>query len=620
MKKLLLLFMGLGLISWTHAQCPQASFTSTAPACQSTPVDFFNTSPGATASNGYSFYWDFDYPNQGGSSPSTSTSENPQNIDYSPGGNGTYTVALTISNGTCTSTYFMDIDIRRARADFISSALDACVGEEITYYNDGTPGSSPSATVTHTWSFGNGAVPSTSNLPDPPAVYYTTPGAKNVIHYVEVNYGGCGSTRRDTYTRTVVINDIPTVDFSSTAPVCQGENVDFTYTGTTSTADLYSWDFGSGSQPSSSTAMNPSGIGYSTSGSKTISLTVTNQYGCFHDTTKSITINSLPAVDAGPDTTICANTSVQIGGSAIAGVSYQWFPSNSVVMDNPTSSNPTVSPVANHSEFMVAGVDGNGCTNTDTVLVTMLSPIIAQAGVDVEICRYDSVEIGAGWIEGQLYAWSPINGLVNSTSSSTMVSPDSTTTYMLSVTDNYGCATETDEVTVTVHQLPIANAGADDSITVNSYTQLVATGGVQYSWSPSLGLSNAGINNPIASPDSTTEYVVTVIDVYGCIQTDTMEVTVIEPSYWMPNAFSPDGDMINDVFYIRGDGVEDFEFLVFDQWGHLIFKSNDMNKGWDGLYAVTGEKAPKGAYVYHVTGTLTDGTLVNDSGLVNLIR
>lgn len=620
MKKLIIGILSMGILNFGTAQCPQASFTSTAPACQSTLVDFTNTSPGATAANGYSFFWDFDYPNQGGASPSFSTNENPTGIDYSPGGNGVYTVALTITKGGCSSTFLMDIDIRRARADFSTSASTACVGEAVSIYNQGTPGSSPSTTITHSWSFGVGSTPSTSNLADPPVVTYSSSGAKTITHYVEVNYGGCGGTRSDMFTQTVVINDRPTVSFSSTAPVCEGNSVDFTYTGTTSSIDQYDWDFGNGALPAMSSAKNPVGVSYSGSGIKSVNLTVTNQFGCVNSASQNISINGLPAITAGADTTICANTSVQIGGNSITGVSYSWTPSNSVVIDNPSISNPTVSPVAGSSEFIVTGVDGNNCMNTDTIIVTMLPPLDANAGVDAEICRYDSVQIGASLVEGQMYAWSPQNGLTSPSSPNTMVSPDSTTTYTLSVTDQYGCSTVTDEVTVIVNQLPLANAGPDDSITVNHSVQLVATGGIEYSWFPEQGLSNAGINNPIASPDTTTTYVVSVIDVNACEQTDTVTVVVITPSFWAPSAFSPDGDMLNDVFYIRGDGIDNFEFTVFDQYGHLIFRSKSLSYGWDGSYATTGEKLPNGAYVYHVSGVLSDGTLVNETGMVNLIR
>ena len=112
----------------------------------------------------------------------------------------------------------------------------------------------------------------------------------------------------------------------------------------------------------------------------------------------------------------------------------------------------------------------------------------------------------------------------------------------------------------------------------------------------------------------------TVIDIYGCVQSDTMTLTVLVPAFWLPNAFTPDGDGVNDVLYVRGEGVTDFNFRVFDQWGHTVFYSQDLNIGWDGRKQPGGEQLAEGAYVYLVTGTLTDGTPVNQNGIVNLIR
>ena len=144
MRKLLLsvaiIMVAVGFIK---AQCPVADFTSTAPACDVDPIDFTNTS--GNTGGGWTYYWDFDYANGGGSNPSTSTNENPTNIDYSGGGNGTYTVAFTITNAGlgCSTTILMDIDIRRARADFSPLINTACVGTSIEFYNEGTLDSSP---------------------------------------------------------------------------------------------------------------------------------------------------------------------------------------------------------------------------------------------------------------------------------------------------------------------------------------------------------------------------------------------------------------------------------------------------------------------------------------------
>jgi gliding motility-associated-like protein len=97
-------------------------------------------------------------------------------------------------------------------------------------------------------------------------------------------------------------------------------------------------------------------------------------------------------------------------------------------------------------------------------------------------------------------------------------------------------------------------------------------------------------------------------------------VYVIEPAFWMPTAFTPDDNGSSDVFYVRGEGVLDFELTIYNRWGERIFHTKDIMTGWDGTRQSTGDKLPSGAYVYEVKGILTNGTPVASKGMVNLIR
>lgn len=611
-------FCALSLLSvfQVSAQCPNASFTTTAPACDATNISFTNTS--GNTGGGWTYFWDFSYPLQGDASSSTSTTQNPTGVNYTPGGNGVYTVAFTITNAGlgCSSTMLMDIDIERARADFMTSASNLCVGDSLMIYNLGTPGSSPTASVVHSWSFGAGATPSTSSAVNPPAVTYTTSGAKTITHLVTVNYGGCGGLRTDVFTETISVNSSPTLSFTSDAPACIDDAVSFTYSG--SPAVSYAWDFGSGATPQTSLAQNPSGITYNSSGTKTITLSAVNSYGCSTESTSTISIDALPIADAGLDTTICANSSVSIGSATVAGNTYLWFPSST--LDDETISSPTASPLASITNYLVTVTNtATGCSNSDSVQVTMLDPLNANAGVDGEICFGDSFQIGTGLIEGQNYTWTATTGLSDATSSNPVATPVSTTTYTLSVTGS-GCGPETDEVTIIVNPLPLANAGIDDSITTGSYTQLIATGGVQYSWSPSYNLDNIGVFNPVATPDSTTTYIVTVTDIYGCVNTDTVVVIVIAPSFWLPSGFTPDANGNNDVLYVRGEGITEFKFSIFNKWGELIFYTENLETGWNGNRQISNDEMPVGAYVYHVSGVLSNGEPALAKGIINLIR
>ena len=89
--------------------------------------------------------------------------------------------------------------------------------------------------------------------------------------------------------------------------------------------------------------------------------------------------------------------------------------------------------------------------------------------------------------------------------------------------------------------------------------------------------------------------------------------------WWIPSAFTPNGDGHNDVLYVRGGGFLTFEFQIFNRYGEEMFDSKDIMEGWDGK-TLTGQVAPLDAYVYKLNGVLNDGTKVDAKGLVNLVR
>ncbi|HEY4798606.1 MAG TPA: gliding motility-associated C-terminal domain-containing protein, partial [Bacteroidia bacterium] len=326
-----------------------------------------------------------------------------------------------------------------------------------------------------------------------------------------------------------------------------------------------------------------------------------------------------PIANAGLDTVICAGASVQIGSPPIPGDIYNWAPSGT--LNNANIANPIASPMAPTTSYFVTVTDtSTGCVNHDVVVITMLAPLVVNAGPDVAICKNGSVQVGASLVVGQQYVWTPATGLSNDTIPSPVASPSSTTTYTLSVT-GHGCGPVTDEVTVVVYPLPGAYAGPDDTIANGSSIQLNASGGIQYAWSPPYGLSNIGIYNPIASPAVTTTYIVTVIDVYGCENRDTITVFVINLNLWLPTAFTPNGDGKNDVLYVHGEGISDFSFGIYNRWGEMIFFTKDIKTGWDGTRQAGGEEVPEGAYIYFVKGTdLKTGQPIDSYGKINLIR
>ncbi len=175
----------------------------------------------------------------------------------------------------------------------------------------------------------------------------------------------------------------------------------------------------------------------------------------------------------------------------------------------------------------------------DAMVMYVQCELTADAGNDVEICFGDSAQLGGNPTASEglapfVYHWSPAAGLNDATIANPMASPSTTTTYMLIVTDATGCK-DTAEVVVTVNPQLLVDAGADQTIAVGQTIQLggapTATGGTApftYAWSPASGLNDASAQNPLATPEATTTYVLTVSDSKGCTIADTVTITVHE--------------------------------------------------------------------------------------------
>jgi gliding motility-associated-like protein len=139
-----------------------------------------------------------------------------------------------------------------------------------------------------------------------------------------------------------------------------------------------------------------------------------------------------------------------------------------------------------------------------------------------------------------------------------------------------------------------------------------------YSWTPSIGLSSAFVNNPLANPTQTTTYHLKVTSTDNCIADSNVTVKVLTNTY-IPNAFTPNADGKNDVFRIPPTAaLRNLQyFIIFNRYGNKIFETTDINKGWDGTYQ--GTKSSIGAYTYMIKAFDNKGEVFL-KGTVLLIR
>ncbi|MBK9416834.1 MAG: gliding motility-associated C-terminal domain-containing protein [Flavobacteriales bacterium] len=255
-------------------------------------------------------------------------------------------------------------------------------------------------------------------------------------------------------------------------------------------------------------------------------------------------------------------------------------------------------------DYIITVTDNNGCDISDTITVGALSDLLAVAGDDQQACAGPDVVLDGSLSTGVLtYTWTNDQGTVIGDQPVITLTglAAGLYTFTLTVTDG-GICTSTDQVTVVVLALPLADAGGDRSIFLGASTSLGGspTGpqGSVFTWTPDSTLSAANVANPLATPSVSTWYDLVVVAPNGCIASDSVLITVL-PDVVIPSGFSPNGDGWNDAWVIDLiDQFPDCEVEIYSRWGELLFQSVGYRTPWDGRY--NNGPVPVGTYYYVV--------------------
>jgi len=275
------------------------------------------------------------------------------------------------------------------------------------------------------------------------------------------------------------------------------------------------------------------------------------------------TFNSIvTAVVNIPSAAVSSNVQICKGGhvtlNASGGTIYHWWPLKG--LNDSTIYNPIASPDTT-TMYYVKVTNSTGCSAIDSVKVTV-GNLVANAGNDATICPGDSANLQASG--GTNYSWSPTTGLNNPNISNPKASPAVTTAYIVTVSDGVLCSA-TDTVTVYVHSVAVY-VGKNDTICPKSSIQLNASDSIGYSymWTPSTNLSSTTIYNPIASPASTTTYIVTVKNGNGCTASNAITIYVIQSVH---AAFSSDTAIcLNDTIMFTDHSTSTSGNLISWAW------------------------------------------------------
>ncbi|MBI4945835.1 MAG: gliding motility-associated C-terminal domain-containing protein [Bacteroidetes bacterium] len=420
------------------------------------------------------------------------------------------------------------------------------------------------------------------------------------------NANGCVNT--DNVKITV---DAVNAAASADANICPGDSTSLSVTGT---GTSFAWIPAAGlnntniSNPLASPAVTT-----------TYTVTVSNASACSAADSVKVTVNAAPTLSVTPvsPAALCSGNIITL--TATGAANYVWSPATN--LSSTTGSVVTANPTTTIT-YTVTGTSALSCVNTATinVAVNTVPTVSVTPATPTTLCSGSSITLTA--TGATTYTWSPATGLNPTTGTDVTAKPLISTAYTVTGTDINGC-TGNQTVTLTVIGASITLTASPIIITPGDSTQLNAAGGDIYLWSPSTGLNCDTCPNPKGSPNETTDYCVTVIDIVnGCSGNECITITVDIPcgTLFIPNAFSPNGDGENDTLkvYIEFNCIKDFHLVIFDRWGERVFESLDQQKGWDGTFG--GKILDPAVFAYYLNVTFIKGESISKKGNISLIR
>lgn len=403
---------------------------------------------------------------------------------------------------------------------------------------------------------------------------------------------------------------------------CERVPITFTDSSTSfGTIVKWYWNFGDGD---TSMMQDPPPHVYPVPGVYTVTQNVLSNDGCLSDTNKTIlTIGSYPIASFTVGNA-CTDQPLPLVNDSYDTVgrfgTWTWTVSNGQTFSD---SLPSIifSQTGNYT-LSLSTVSAEGCASN-----TFTAPLVVSSSPQVTF-NQDSACLGAPLVLSgtslstvPLRQWYWLLGAVpdsGQTITRVFTQEGAFNTSLWAVSPQ-GCLSDTVTRTVSI-QASHAYAGNDTAVALGYPIQLQASGGATYVWSPATGLSDPDIADPVALISQDTRYTLTAYTSAGCASSAAILIKVFKgPAIYVPSAFTPNGDGINDVLKIVAPGIKQLNyFRVFDRWGREVYHSTDLQATWDGT--ASGHPVPSGTYVWMVMGIDLTGKPLTEQGTVLLLR
>lgn len=514
---------------------------------------------------------------------SDGSTDNP--LIVTPASSISYTVTGT--SLSCSGTANADIIVNPVPVVTVNSP-SVCAGTAATLTAAGA--------TTYLWNTGSTVNP--LSVSPPTTTSYTVTGTEQ----------GCSATA----TSTVTVNPAPTVTVNSPT-ICAGDAATLTASGATT----YLWSTG---EVTDNISVSPA--------STTTYTVAGTDFGCTTTVTSTVTVNQVIVSILPTAATLCEGESVVL--TASGATTYSWSPATD--LSSVSGSNVTATPTVT-TTYTVTGT-GNGCTDDETITITVNpNPVVNFSALPISGCLPLTVQfndlstIASGNITSWL--WQADNNTF-ADQSNPVYTFNSAGNYdiTLTVTSNQNCtSTLTIVDLITVSPIPVANFSANPVWTQIispevTFTDLSSGNPVQWTWDFGTG-ANSNIQNPVYSFSDTGTYSVmlTITNQFGCA--DSIEFTVVIAPFftlYVPSAFTPDGDGLNDVFLPKGEALRDYQLRIFNRWGEQVFESFEPAVGWNGKSRKTGKDMITDVYVYRISVRDEHNRPQDFKGIVTLVR
>ncbi len=520
---------------------------------------------------------------------------------------GTYTITATDANG-CNGTSSVSITQPALLTATATPIGASCFGVG----NGSATATGAGGTPTYTYSWSNGATT---------AIASGLSAGTFTVTVTDAN--GCNATATATITQPTQI----TVTVTGPQADCSGAAINLTANPVGGTGPYtYSWA-PAGGNANIGTVSPVITTNYT--------VTVTDNNGCVSTGQFTLIVEPPLSVTVSGKTTVCPGGTISLTARALGGdgnYKYVWSPQNT------TGSAITIYPTSSTTETIQVT---DGCNSAPAILIIPIlvnpQPNVSFSADVVSGCTplcmqfRDLTTISSGGLSQ--WNWAYGNGDTNDLHSPIYCYKDTGKfSVTLTVTSDSGCSSTLKEINyVTVYPDPKAGfTYTPQSVDVLHPTvQFTSTSNGQYpivysTWYFGDGAdSTSSLVNPSHTYADTGTYcaMLTIVDQHGCVDSAT-NCIVVNPNFtfYIPDAFSPNADGINDIFMAKGSYVKNFEMYIFDRWGMKLFYSNDMNNGWNGTVNNKNQICQQDTYVYLINAVDSKGNKHSYTGKVNLIK